>query len=137
VTAVFERLTDIGHGIDRLQRAVAVIGESRYSAICRELNFASDTIDDIPNRNGLKALLSRVEAETVQASGGAPKAPAMTIADARGRLLQAARKTAERTRKRLADVIAEASDGKLSLDGLKNLTDADVSLVAAAMSRMA
>lgn len=137
VTAVFERLTDIGNGIDRLKRAVAVVGESRYSVICRELNFASESIDDIPNRDALKALLSRIEAEAAEVSGGAPKAPAMSIADARGRLLQAGRKTAERTRKRLADVIAEASDGKLSLDGLKNLTDADVSLVVAATSQMA
>src|SRR6266545_3012812 len=60
VTAVFERLTDIGNGIDRLKRAVAVIGESRYSAICRELNFASESIDDIPNRDALKTLLTRI-----------------------------------------------------------------------------
>jgi hypothetical protein len=137
VTAVFERLTDIGHGIDRLHRAVAVIGGSRYSAICRELNFASESIDDIPNRDALKTLLTRIEAEAVEISSTGASAPTVNIADARGRLLQAARKTAERTRKRLAEVIAEASDGKLSLDGLKNLTDADVSLVAAAMSRMA
>ena len=57
--------------------------------------------------------------------------------DARGRLLQAARKLAEKTGKRLADIIAEASDGKLSLDGLRDLTDADVPLVSAATSRMA
>lgn len=137
VTAVFERLTDLGNGIDRLKRAVAVIGESRYSAICRELNFASESIDDIPNRDALKTLLTRIEAEAVETSSAGASAPTLSIADARGRLLQAARKTAERTRKRLADVIAEASDGKLSLDGLKNLTDADVSLVATAMSRMA
>ena len=137
VTAVFERLTDLGNGIDRLKRAVAVIGESRYSAICRELNFASESIDDIPNRDALKTLLTRIEAEAVETSSAGASAPTVSIADARGRLLQAARKTAERTRKRLADVIAEASDGKLSLDGLKNLTDADVSLVATAMSRMA
>jgi hypothetical protein len=43
---------------------------------------------------------------------------------------------AERTGERLADIIAEASDGKLTLEGLKNLADADVSLVLAATSRM-
>jgi hypothetical protein len=43
---------------------------------------------------------------------------------------------AEKTGKRLADIIAEASDGKLSLDGLRDLTDADVSLVSEATSRI-
>ena len=52
----------------------------------------------------------------------------VSISDARGLFLQAAGR--RRTdRKRLADIIAEASDGKLSLDGLKSLTDADVPLV--------
>ena len=59
------------------------------------------------------------------------------IGDARGRLLQAARRLAEKNGKRFADVIAEASDGKLSLDGLRDLTDADVELVSAATARMA
>ena len=59
------------------------------------------------------------------------------IGDARGRLLQAARRLAEKNGKRFADVIADASDGKLSLDGLRDLTDADVGLVSAATARMA
>lgn len=137
LTLVFDKLTDIGNGIDRVQRAAAVVGEARYSAICRELNFASDSLDDIPNRDALKLLLTRVEAEAGEKSGnGAHGSPTAGIGDARGQLLQAARKFAERTGKRLADVIAEASDGKLTLDGLKNLTDADVSVVSAAASRM-
>lgn len=120
-----------------MQRAAALVGESRYSAICRELNFASESIDDIPNRDALKLLLTRVEAEAAEKSGnGAHGSPTIGIGDARGQLLQAARKLAERTGKRLADVIAEASDGKLTLDGLKNLTDADASAVSAATSRM-
>ena len=60
-----------------------------------------------------------------------------SISDARGRLLQAARKAADKTRRRLAEIIAEASDGKLSLDDLKSLTDADVPLVTAATARIA
>jgi hypothetical protein len=137
LTLVFEKLTDISNGIDRVQRAAAVVGEARYSAICRELNLASESIDDIPNRDALKLLLTRVEAEAAEKSGnGAHGSPTIGIGDARGQLLQAARKLAERTSKRLADVIAEASDGKVTLDGLKNLTDADVSVVSAVTSRM-
>ena len=43
---------------------------------------------------------------------------------------------AERTGKRLADIIAAASGGKLSLEGLRDLTDADGPLVSAATSRI-
>ena len=59
-----------------------------------------------------------------------------SIGDARGRLLQAARQMAEKTGKRLGEIIAEASEGKLSLEGLRDLTDADVPRVSAAMSRI-
>lgn len=137
LTTVFEKLTDIGNGVDRLRQAAAAVGEARYSIICRDLNFASESIDDIPDRDALKLLLVRVEGEAAGKNGNStPGTAASAIADARGHLLQAARKMAERTSKRLADVIVEASDGKLTLDGLKNLTDADVSLVAAAIARL-
>jgi hypothetical protein len=43
---------------------------------------------------------------------------------------------AEKTGRRLADIIAKASDGKLSLEGLRDLTDADVPVVSAATSRI-
>ena len=58
------------------------------------------------------------------------------IGDARGRLLQAARQMADKTGRRLADIIAKASDGKLSLEGLRDLTDADVPVVSTATSRI-
>jgi hypothetical protein len=138
LSIVFEKLTDIGNGIDRLRRAAAIIGDSRYADICRELNLASESIDDIPDRDALKRLLARLEAEVTGKNGSHTQgAPAMPIGDARGRLLQAARKMADKTGKRLADVISEASDGRLTLDGLKNLTDSDVTLVSAATARMA
>lgn len=138
LTNVLEKLADIGNGIDRLRKAAAAVGSAQYSAICRELNLASDSIDDIPDRNALKMLLAHVEAEAAgsnanSASGDAPA----DIGSARGRLLQAARKIADRTGKRLADVITEASDGKLALENLKKLTDADVALVSTATARMA
>jgi hypothetical protein len=137
LTTVFEKLTDIGNGIDRLRRAAAIVGDARYAMICRELNFASESIDDIPDRDALKLLLGRVEAEAAGKNGDhAHGAAAIPIADARGRLLQAARKMADRTGKRLAEVISDASDGRLTLDGLKNLTDSDVPRVSAATARM-
>jgi hypothetical protein len=133
LTLVFDKLMDIGNGIDRLRKASNVIGDARYSNICREMNFASESIDDIPDRDALRQLLTRVEAEASQSSSGAGQ---VSIAAARGHLLQAARKVAERTGKRLADVITEASEGKLALDGLSKLTDAEVAVVSSATARL-
>jgi hypothetical protein len=111
------------------------VGETRYSTLCLELNV-SESIDEITDRDALQRLLARVEAEAGTKNGNGQPPLTRGIADVRGRLLQAARQVAEKTGKRLVDVIAEYSDGKLSLEGLKDLTDADVPLVSAAMSRM-
>jgi hypothetical protein len=135
LAVIFQKLTDIGNGIDRLRRASAAVGGARYTAICRELSLASDSIDDIPNRDALQRLLARVEAETAVRNGRGT-ASARSIGDARGRLLQAARQMAEKTGRRLADIIADASEGKLSLEGLRDLTDADVPLALATMARI-
>jgi hypothetical protein len=137
LTGALEKLTDMANGVDRLRRAAAVIGDTRYSALCRELGLASEAIDDIPDRDALKTLLARVEAvATGRNDAGTAGGSAASIGEARGRLLQAARKAGDRSRKRLADVIAEASDGKLSLEGLKNLSEADVALVTATTARV-
>ena len=135
LAVIFQKFTDIGNGIDRLRRASAAVGGARYTAICRELNLASDSIDDIPTRDALQRLLARVEAEAAGPNGNGAHS-ARSIGDARGRLLQAARQMAEKTGKRLADIIADASEGKLSLEALRDLTDADVPIVSAAMARI-
>jgi hypothetical protein len=137
LTGALQKLTDISNGVDRLRRAATVIGDTRYSAVCREIGLASEAIDDIPDRDALKTLLARVEAEATDKNGpGSVGSSAVSIGEARGQLLRAARKAADRSRKRLADVIAEASDGKLSLEELKNLTEADVALVTATTARV-
>jgi hypothetical protein len=69
-------------------------------------------------------------------SNGTGDSSKQGIGDARGRLLQAARQMADKTGRRLADIIAKASEGKLSLEGLRDLTDADVPVVSAATSRI-
>jgi hypothetical protein len=135
LAVIFQKFTDIGNGIDRLGRASAAVGGARYTAICRELNLGSEATDDIPTRDALQRLLARVEAEAAGSNGNGAHS-ARSIGDARGRLLQAAREMAEKTGKRLADIIADASEGKLSLEGLKDLTDADVPVVSAVMARI-
>jgi hypothetical protein len=134
---ILQKLSDIGIGIDRLRKAAGAIGDAQYSAICRELNLGNGSINNIPDRDTLQHLLGRVEAAAAGMNGKGRIPGKGRIGDARGRLLQAARRLAEKNGKRFADVIAEASDGKLSLDGLRDLTDADVALVLAATSRMA
>jgi hypothetical protein len=136
LNTLFEKFIDIGNGVDRLRRAAAAMGEEQYSIICRELNVVSVSIDDIPDRDALQRLVTLLEADSKRNNGHVLAASIRGIGDARGRLLQAARRVAEKTGRRLADLIAETSEGKLSLDGLRDLTDADVPLVSAAISRM-
>jgi len=69
LAAVLEKLADIGNGVRRLRAAAAAIGETRYAAICRELNLPSEAVDDIPDRDALKTLLARVEAEAASRKG--------------------------------------------------------------------
>ena len=71
LTMVFDKLTDLANGIERLRTASGKLGEGSYATICRELNVASDALDDIPDRDGLCALLKRVEAEAAAAMRGA------------------------------------------------------------------
>jgi hypothetical protein len=135
LTTVMERLADIGNGVERLRKASDSIGAERYAALCREVNLASDSLDDIPDRNTLRVLLEKAEQETAP-----PSSSGTTIADARGRLLQAARKVAESGRngwpKKLGDVIVQASEGALTLESLRNLTDSDVDRVVEITARL-
>ena len=71
LTIVLEKLTDIAKGIERLRAAGNAIGEERYVALCRELNLASASIDDIPDRQTLQSLLQRVEADGTQVTAAA------------------------------------------------------------------
>ena len=135
LTTVMERLADIGNGVERLRKAIDSIGAERYAALCREVNLASDSLDDIPDRNTLRALLEKAEQKPAP-----PSSSGTTIADARGRLLQAARKVAESGRngwpKKLGDVIVQASEGALTLESLRNLTDSDVDRVVEITARL-
>ena len=131
LTTVFEKLIDLVNGIARLQRAKAAVGAERYAQICQQSRLPSDSIDDIPNREALKSLIAHAEAEAnkqPQPVMPAPSHPAC-IATTRARLLQAARKAAENPRsgwpRKLGEVIHRASGGTLTLDMLRDLTDAD------------
>ncbi|MEQ1949517.1 MAG: Rad52/Rad22 family DNA repair protein, partial [Bryobacteraceae bacterium] len=142
LTTVFEKLSDLAKGVERLLTASRKLAEGRYAAICWELNFASDSLDDIPDRDGLCALLKRVEAEVGTVTAGTAQQQVRgSIEELRGRLLQAARKVADSGRvgwpAKFGEVIAHATDGKVTLERLKNLTDADAPVLEAALTKLA
>ena len=99
-------------------------------------------MDDIPDREGLCALLKRVEAEAAAAKTDAGQQPVnRSIEELRGKLLQAARKVADSGRAgwpaKFGDVIAKATDGKVTLEQLKNLAEADAPVIEVALSKLA
>ncbi len=140
LTTVCEKLNDLANGVTRLKKAQVALGPERYAEICRRLELASDSLDDIPNRQVLRQLLN--EAESAGANDGANPARNPTgsgrIGESRGRLLQTARKAAENPRsgwpRKLGEVILRASGGMLTLENLKDLTDADAAAVDACVS---
>lgn len=142
LTTVLERLTDLAKGVERLRAASGKLGDGHYAAICRELNLASDSLDDVPDRTALSALLNRVEAAASAARTDPTATPSTGKIEAlRGQLLQAARKVAESGRpgwpSKFGDVIAQATEGKVTLDRLKSLTDSDTTVIEAAVARLA
>ncbi len=70
LTEVFARLQDLARGVERLRVAASKSGDSRYSALCHELNLASESVDDIPDRRMLRRLVEALEHET---SGRSPQ----------------------------------------------------------------
>jgi hypothetical protein len=64
LTEVFARLQDLARGVERLRAAAAKAGATRYSALCRELDLASESVDDIPDRRTLRRLVEAVETAT-------------------------------------------------------------------------
>lgn len=147
LTTVFEKLQDLGRGVERLKAAVAKLGEGRYSTLCRELSLASDSIDDLPDRETLRRLLQTLEAElgwdqtkTAKDSGSADApAPAQDgndLSTLRGRLLREAARVTGATNRTLGDVIQEAATGAFNLATLKALGAADIGKVEAALRKL-
>jgi hypothetical protein len=143
LTAVFEKLQDMARGVERLRAAVAKAGDQRYSAVCRELNLASESIDDIPDRTVLRRLVETLEGESrpTQSSNGMSSGAAgnrtqsgtASLSELRGRLLHEANRVSSATRRPLADVINQAAKGTFNFANLKTLGPADTDKVLAAL----
>jgi hypothetical protein len=130
----FARLEDLARGVERLRAAASKVSQARYSALCREVNLASESIDDIPDRRTLRRLVDVLEAE---GAGSAAQAGASEdLAGLRGRLLHEAARVSSATHETLAEVIRRGSKGALSLATLKSLGEADVAAVRSALSEL-
>ncbi|MCZ2078690.1 MAG: hypothetical protein LC130_27305 [Bryobacterales bacterium] len=163
LTSVMERLTDLARGVRRLRVATEQAGAGVYSRLCQDLNLASDSVDDIPNREVLRELVNRMEAaaRSVNSQAG-DRAGAVTpgasgtngtgngssaqpsngssgdgIAQLRDRLLVEARRVSTARRKGIGEVIAVASKGAFTFADLTKLTDADIAQVEAALEELA
>jgi len=142
LTTVFEKLQDTARGVERLRAAVSKTGDQRYSTLCRELNLASESIDDIPDRSVLRRLVETLEAEADQQNarrnGGAEQGHGgqTSLSDLRGRLLQEAARVSGETNRTLAEVINQAAKGTFSFATLRTLGAADVGKVRSALTEL-
>jgi hypothetical protein len=134
LTDVFARLQDLGRGVERLHAAASKAGHGRHSALCRDLNLAGESVDDIPDRRTLRRLVEVLEAET--AASGERAGTAVDLAAVRGRLLHEAARVSSVTKETLAEVIRRASKGAFTLATLKSLGVADIAAVRSAVSEL-
>ena len=147
LTMAFEKLQDLARGVERLRAAVAKSGEQRYSTLCREMNLASDSVDDIPDRGTLRQLLQTLEAEcgrdqtSQEQNHGDAGASACgngggNLGELRGRLLREAARVSGATNRTLGDVIQEVAKGAFTLATLGTLGDPDSARIEAALKEL-
>jgi hypothetical protein len=137
LTMAFDRLQDLARGVERLRTAIGKCGVQRYSALCRELNLASDSVDDVPDRATLRRLVETLEADA--ASNHGPPAHTQVHGDLgklRGLLLREAARVSAATNRTLGDVIQEAASGAFTLASLKSLGTTDAYKVEAALRKL-
>ncbi|MEZ5398680.1 MAG: Rad52/Rad22 family DNA repair protein [Bryobacteraceae bacterium] len=146
LTAAFDKLQDLARGVERLRAAVTKTGDQRYSALCRELNLASESIDDIPDRTVLRRLVETLEGEGSStqtpagtgdgAAGEGKQSGAASLSELRGRLLHEANRVSGATRRPLAEVINQAAKGSFTFANLKTLGEADIGKVVTALAEI-
>jgi hypothetical protein len=134
LSIVFEKLQDLVRGVERLQAAIGKCGVQRYSALCRELNLAGDSLDDVADRATLRRLVQTLEAESNQSSEST-EGPA-DVGKLRGLLLREAARVSGATHRTLGAVVQEATDGAFTLATLKSLGAADVAKVQTALRKL-
>jgi hypothetical protein len=146
LTIAFEKLQDLARGVDRLRIALAKVGAQRYATLCREMNLASDSVDDIPDRAALRQILQAAEREAgldqspaAQNHGGTEGKANLSganLGELRGRLLREASRVSGAANRSLGDVIEQAANGAFTLTTLGALGDADAGKVEAALKEL-
>jgi hypothetical protein len=146
LTAAFEKLQDMARGVERLRAAVAKAGDQRYSALCRELNLASESIDDVPDRTVLRRLVDTLEGESGStqtpngtsngAAGNGSQRDTAGLSELRGRLLREANRVSGATGRPLAVVINQAANGTFTFANLRTLGAADIGKVQTALTEL-
>ncbi len=150
--AVCSKLEDTFRGVERLRAATKIVGQQRYSQLCRDLNFASDALDDIPDRSALRRVIEALEKEAaarkhngastaapVSSAASAanhtsqPTAPAAkALAEARGQLVKEAQRVARLKGMKVADIVNRAAKGAFTFANLQRLTLDSLSAIQAA-----
>jgi hypothetical protein len=132
----FDRLQDLARGVERLRTAIGKCGAQRYSVLCRELNLASDSLDDVPDRATLRRLVETLEREA--ASNRTPESTGVPrdLGELRGLLLREAARVSGATNRTLGEVVQEAASGAFTLASLKSLGTADADKIEAALRKL-
>ena len=88
LAAVISKLEDMLRGVERLRAAIAIVGQPRYSELCQELKFASDHLDDIPDREALRKAVEILETEVAaKTANGKSSANGATVSSSAQRQL--------------------------------------------------
>jgi hypothetical protein len=134
------KFEDTYRGVERLRAAIAIVGQARYSQLCKELNFASDHLDDIPDREALRKAVETLEAEAVRktanvsppstangatgsSSAQASNLPtAKELGETRYALIKEAQRVAGLRKMKLAEVVDKAAKGAFTYEKIKQLT---------------
>ncbi|MGA1996335.1 MAG: hypothetical protein ABSH45_11215, partial [Bryobacteraceae bacterium] len=59
--ALSAKLEDTLRGVERLRAAIGVVGLSKFSQFCQQMNLAGERLDDIPDRGVLRQLIGALE----------------------------------------------------------------------------
>jgi hypothetical protein len=144
LTQAMEVLQDTARGVERLRAAIRIVGEDRYSVMCRELKLTGDSLNDIPERSVLRRLVEGLEAEAARGSDQASNARGANggsatpgASEMRDRLLREAREFAGLTKRTLGSVIREVGKGGLTFASLKSVSASDSANLAAALAELA
>ena len=135
LSAASLKLEDTLRGVERLRTATGVVGETALARLCREMNLAGDSLNDIPDRRTLRQLIETLEkgVGTTQASAngnghhpesarrqnGTKRNP---LGAARADLIREAQRVGRLRGMRVSDVIDRAAKGAFRFAELQRVT---------------